>query len=623
MRPFLKQCIFEYKDEKLRSYFSYKTFTRATTLFDEIKIPPQYFTLSFTKEIGSSFLWLWYTIGGVLDPDVIPTEDNSIYWNTDRISPAFVIAEVEGKLPIPQRSPISTTSATLWKRMSFDEKIKVWYYIVDLKVRRELSFVAWWFRELFHSEDFPTHPHLEYKTIILEVVNSLPSYHLPPPKIKNGKPIRTNRFDQLYFGLGGELPISMKPILGEQKSSWKEASRNDYVLLSHGKKKELWPIKVIEERKGGLVDIILELEEQEDLDGITEGYLPSRVVGLLDDNKWSLGSHNTDRNFEGNLIDNVQFFKGTFTEKVSYANAHKFYIREVFTPDLTDRPEIFNHLGSDYPLRPQPIIGNIQFLAGEGKQMISGDLYTMINRSPMMKAAMEAGSLGELVIRFSPYFAYIWMYLNGDNTVFSEGSGLSQPRSTADLNGILSIWDTLSYYAIPIDSPLVENYLRRVMDMVYDKLLTEPRYLSRIIAMLNTIPRDLQLRVNMGVIHKREWVGCGRLGYIDTILSSVYKSGIPQQIYTNPYNKYRIIPMGEPMQGDFLIWWNVGGREERPSSVCRILFTTSDTIECYRRSSTEEEIRYSFSKSEGNMTVVVDDGIHSIQRITGFTIIRR
>lgn len=608
MRAFLLPCVIRNGDVSYKSYVNHKTLISYTSIL-ETKEKPRYLIIDLYSPINNSFLWLWFNIGGVADPDSLPTSDNTIYYETDLISPAFVASTGIGKTESLQQMPLTNPESNkIWEKMSFQERLDVWYYIEGLVVKIDISLIAWWFRNLFKSSDFPDFRHekaRQYRKIIQKIVEKMPSYHIPLPKISKDKPIRCNRIDRLYYGLLDPvlwietIPICMYPILNRSVSivSWDERVRTgkffnlpdekNILALAwyHGRSAELWKVRsqIFEEM------YTLKLYAPKAVDSDLRD---PEVEVSWNDGKWVVDS--SERYKEGSTL-HLSFYSGNFTRDIEFDNVYDLYKRVKFTPSPSATERHINRHINRYRLVSD---GDVKFVLG-GKVPLSGRLYTMISRSPMVRAIVESHPpktgmeeretipvyriLEEIGIS-TEFIGPVWSYLSGDDSMSEHGSHFEEPTPQT-FNDILGIWRLASYFAIPIDSPFMVGYIRGILEMTYNHLLNKPAYLAKIVSILKDIPRSLLSYplqgLNTSILHRSEVSKShSQLGYVDQILSSLYKPGIPPIISTRPYNDYKRVEWKDAEEEDLVILWNEMGRSDIISLVYEISEVRDEYLEC-------------------------------------------
>lgn len=627
MERLLTPCVVKYKDTAVKTYLHLNAFLNSVrsgwtgmgfTYFSlherEVRSAP-YITISLSSPIDSSFLWLFFNIGGVSDLSSIPTEDNTIHFDTPRLSPAFVIAGVDKREKIIQPKVTTETSDRIWETMTFHQKLSVWGHIKALGVKEESSLIAYWFRELFSATDVGNSP-LWGSEIIKEILSTIPTHHHPMPRIRKNRPITSTRIDKLCPFLA--VPLSMTAIVGKFDTITKEWKwvRDDYgrryALVQIDDVTEMWPV----ERLSNAAMVELSIEGKEDPETGHESSNFDMMI-MYEEERWTILNRAGSERVRRTVIPPPIFFIPT----VGWENIPRLYLEERFTLSMDEGGTPIDDL------RFQHYQGETTFFVGSENNR-NGYLYTMMSLSPTVRAIveMETGegksSMTVMTERtISPYFSILWDYMSMGKNAFTEDVYIPEPEDDESFSKYLTLWKDISYFGIPVNTPFVEGYLKAVLSAVYRYLLNDDSTIQIIVAMLKEIPRDVFLRVNAPIIHTSEYLKQGKLGYIDLVLSSIFKPYIPHIVTTYPYSTYKIIPRGEATEGDIVVFWNRAGRSERSSTTHKITHIHPDgDIDCLIRNND----KYRFSPNN-SYTILVrgnEDSYPSKHRITGITILR-
>lgn len=657
MQRLLTPCVVKYKDTATKTYLHLNAFLNSITEgrnmmaertyfgYSElaVRVTP-YITLTLSSPIDNSFTWLFYNIGGIPDPSSIPTEDNTIHFDTPRLSPAFVIAGVDRREKVTQPTVMSKTSDKIWETMSFHQKLSVWDHMKALSINRNSSLVAYWFRELFSATDVGNSP-LWGGEIIKEIVSTIPTYHFPMPRIRKNLPVRSTHIDKLcppiYTHL--KIPISMMPIVKVFDTLTEDGKWESGLDLQHSALiqissdiTELWPIDGVYYRPETGIEVALSIPG--DRDPETDDQADSFDMSIIcKDDRWTIRKRYSDdrqRSIDEGKVIPPPIFLAPKTDDIP-----SLYLGEEFIPSMkegsiyldsfiTDKVAHFFFLGSSYK-------GETTFIVGSRKDKRNGYLYTMMALSPTIRAIVEvtgerkdemapkrrgiSDSIPLMTERdISPYFSILWDYISTGKNVFSKDVYISKPDNDEKFSEYFTLWKDISYFGIPVNTPFVEGYLRVILSAVYRYLLNDDNTIKAIVTILKEIPRDLFLRVNAPIMHTSEYLKQGRLGYFDLVLSTVFKPYIPHIITTYPYSTYKLTPKEEARKGDIVVFWNRFGREERLSTTHRIQFVSIDgVIHCHR----QYDIAYIFSP---NNSYEINTGVGGgdSDRMTGITVLR-
>ena len=642
MQRLLKPCVVKYKDTATKAYLHLNAFLNSVvesrraygseyylTYSESAMRTAPYIIFTLSSPIDSSFTWLLFNIGGVPDATAIPTEDNTIHFNTPRLSPAFIIAGVDKREKVTQPNVTSEVSDEIWKTMTFHQKLMVWSHIKALRVNTTSSLIGYWFRELFSSPDVGDSP-LWGGEIIREIITTIPTYHIPMPRIRKNLPIRSTRIDKLGSFL--KVPLSMAPIIGEfveVTGDYKFERGSLFVIIQINDITELWPVVRLFNRDRNKLEI--ELGIVGDNDPEVDDQSDSFDMEIESKNgRWTITKrYSDDRQREtdiGMYLPPPVFFR----PRTTWDGISSLYLREEFTPSMITGVISLNSVVSDIDSRFHNAgrihRGDTSFIVGNEKDVRNGYFYTMMALSPTVRAivqmALTVGETSSIPLMteraISPYFSLLWEYISLGKNAFVEGVNISKPSNDEEFLEYISLWKDIAYFGIPIDTPFVEGYLKVILSAAYRYLLNDDDTIKAIVTILKEIPRDVFLRVNAPIIHTSEYLKQGRLGYFDIILSTIFKPYIPHIVTTYPYSMYKVIPRGEAKVGDIVVFWNRAGRDERISTTHRINeIDPDDAIICPRG----RGITYAFwSNNSYEIRTLI--GSESIDRMTGITVLR-